>query len=189
MALEHLVETYGYLALFLGVIMEGETILVLAGFMASQGHLNLYWVIAVAFVGTFLTDQFFFFLGRLKGKSYIENRPHWHKRTKKLNLLLGKYQTLIVLGFRFMYGLRTITPLMIGASDVKIRTFVLLNLLGGIIWTLIIGGGGYLFGHTIEIIFDHVKKYEKWGLIIIILVWLLIWSFRFYKNRKNSQPN
>ncbi len=64
MTLESFIQTYGYLALLVGTFLEGETILVLAGFAAHLGYLNLPWVILVAFVGTLSGDQLFFYLGR-----------------------------------------------------------------------------------------------------------------------------
>ena len=64
MSLTSLIEDYGYLALLIGTFLEGETILVLAGFAAQRGHLEIEWVIVVAFIGSFSGDQLFFYIGR-----------------------------------------------------------------------------------------------------------------------------
>ena len=67
MSLESLVASYGYAALFLGTLLEGETVLILAGIMAHLGLMKLPLVMLVALLGSFLGDQFYFFLGRKKG--------------------------------------------------------------------------------------------------------------------------
>lgn len=64
MTFHHLLADYGYFAVLAGSLLEGETILILAGFAAHQGHLSLSWVMAVAFVGGTLGDQIFYFAGR-----------------------------------------------------------------------------------------------------------------------------
>ena len=64
MTLESMINTHGYWAVLVGTFFEGETVLLLGGFAASQGYLVLRWVIVVAFFGTLCADQLFFFLGR-----------------------------------------------------------------------------------------------------------------------------
>jgi len=63
-SLSGLIADYGYVALFAGTLLEGETVLILAGFAAHQGYLQLHWVIGIALLGGFLGDQFYFWLGR-----------------------------------------------------------------------------------------------------------------------------
>ena len=74
-SLQHFIQEYGYWALLLGTILEGETIMLLAGFAASQGHLSLPWVWLVGFLGAVTGDQTFFYLGRWKGKEYLATHP------------------------------------------------------------------------------------------------------------------
>ena len=73
--LQQLIEQYGYLAVLVGALLEGETILLIAGFAAHRGYLDLGAVIAVAAVGGFLGDQVFFWLGRLRGSSVLARWP------------------------------------------------------------------------------------------------------------------
>ena len=72
---ENWVTHFGYMAILIGTFLEGETILVLGGFLAHRGYLHLPWVIASAFAGTFAGDQLYFYLGRFKGmKGLKKNR-------------------------------------------------------------------------------------------------------------------
>ena len=72
-----LVETYGYIAVFAGAFLEGETLLALGGLAASRGHLDFVAVTLVALLGGFLGDQFFFFLGRHRGQALLRRFPRW----------------------------------------------------------------------------------------------------------------
>src|SRR5829696_7508268 len=107
MSLETIISQFGYPALIVGLVLEGETVLVLAAFMAHRGYLKLLWVILIGFLVTFASDQFFFWLGRTKGNQFLERRPTWKLNVDKAKHLLQRNTNLLFIGFRFMYGLRT----------------------------------------------------------------------------------
>ena len=67
MDLAALIQQYGYAAVFVGSVLEGETMLVLAGLAAHRGYLSLQWVMAVAVAGAFLGDLICFLTGRFLG--------------------------------------------------------------------------------------------------------------------------
>ncbi|MCX7016875.1 MAG: DedA family protein, partial [Candidatus Sumerlaeota bacterium] len=73
--LEHLLSTYGYLALFIGTFLEGETILIIAGVAASEGLLDIQWAILSAFAGSLLGDQLLFFIARYHGDWLLSRLP------------------------------------------------------------------------------------------------------------------
>lgn len=116
MSLESIISLYGYPAIILGTFFEAETILAMAGFAAHQGYLKLEWVILSGFLGTLCGDQLYFYIGRRKGTAFLEKRPYWKSRSQLIFDLLKRHQLLLILGFRFVYGLRTATPFVIGAS-------------------------------------------------------------------------
>ena len=116
MSLTSLIEDYGYLALLIGTFLEGETILVLAGFAAQRGHLEIQWVIVVAFLGSFSGDQLFFYIGRRYGTALIARRATWRVRAEKVYRLIERHQNFLILTFRFYYGLRSVTPFALGAE-------------------------------------------------------------------------
>ncbi|WP_446809520.1 DedA family protein [Methylomonas sp. 2BW1-5-20] len=168
--LQQLVIDYGYLALFIGTYLEGETILVIAGFLAHGGYLELEWVMLTAFLGTFAGDQTFFYLGRWKGIAFLEKRPLWHSKTDKVFDLLHKHQIPVILGFRFLYGVRNVTPFVIGASKIHPLKFFLLNFLGAGIWAIAVAYLGYTFGEFAESIMGQVKKYEMYILAVLVAI-------------------
>jgi membrane protein DedA with SNARE-associated domain len=80
MTFQSSLETYGYLAILIGSFIEGETILVLGGFAAQRGYLQLPWVILFAFLGSLSGDQLFFHLGRLQSQQILSKHPRWRER-------------------------------------------------------------------------------------------------------------
>ena len=130
MTLVQLISQYGYLAVFVGALLEGEAILVLAGFAAQQGHLSLAWVLAIAFVGGTLGDQIFFWLGKRWGGGLLRRIPGARESTLRVSRLLQRYDAWLVFGIRFMYGLRIAGPIAMGALGVAPRRFAIFNVLG-----------------------------------------------------------
>ena len=90
---------------------------------------------------------------------------------------------MLILGFRFLYGLRTVTPIVLGASRIAPVRFLILNVLGASTWTIVIGIMGYLFGHTLEIIIGDVKRYELWLFIGLAVVGLIIRAVHLLSKR------
>ncbi len=175
MSLEQLVQNYGYLAVLTGTFLEGETILVLGGMAAKLGYLRLPGVIAVAFAGTLAGDQLYFHLGRRHGPALLARRPAWQARAGQVQALLGRHPDMVILGFRFLYGLRTVTPFIIGMSDISGLRFLLLNALGAAGWAVVIGSLGYLFGHGLEIILGDLHRYELEAMAATGVIGGLVW--------------
>jgi membrane protein DedA with SNARE-associated domain len=184
MNLESLITAYGYPALLVGVSLEGETIVIIAGFLAHQGYLRLPMVTLIAFVGAFAADQFFFQVGRRKGVSFLAKRPKWDPRIDRVRRFLVGYQVIAILGYRFMYGLRTITPIVIGASGFDTRRFMLLNLCSTALWAAAVSTGGYFFGQMVEVVLKDVRRYELAAIIVIAAVACAVWLFR-HRRRKD----
>ncbi|PWB76383.1 MAG: DedA family protein [Holophagae bacterium] len=158
--IEHLISTYGYLAILVGTFLEGETILVIAGFAAHRGYLGLPQVIAAACAGTVAGDQLFFYLGRSRSQWLLRRRPSWKVPIERVRRMLDRHQLAVVLGFRFLYGVRTVTPFAIGMSGFPPLRFLILNLVGAATWAAVIGSLGYLFGHSLELVLGDLRRYE-----------------------------
>ena len=184
MPLEDLIVQYGYLALFVGTFLEGETILIVAGYLAQNDYLDLVLVILSAFFGTFAGDQLFFFLGRHKGMRFLEKRPGWKAKAKKAFSLLHRHQVGVILGFRFLYGIRNVTPFVIGSSGFNPLRFFVLNFLGALAWAIAFGSIGYHIGTVADAFLDDVKKYE---MMVFGAVFVLALVYFGWTNRRKSQ--
>ena len=183
MPLETIISQLGYPALVLGLLLEGETVLVLAAFLAHRGYLQLPWVILIGFLTTFASDQFFFWLGRIKGSQFLETRPRWKPNVEKAKTFLGRNTNLLFIGFRFMYGLRTVMPFLFGLSKFDPKRFAILNSIGAFLWALIFGVAGYAFGQAMEVILDDVGNYEHWIALAIVIAGIGVWSYSRFANR------
>lgn len=176
MNVENLIHSYGYLTVLVGTFLEGETIVVLAAFAAHQGYLPLSEVILAAFMGSLAGDQLYFYLGRKHSRFLLDKRPSWRSRIDKAARLLNRFQTSLILSFRFMYGLRTVLPFAIGMSSVPAAKFAVLNMIGAAIWSVALGYGGYFFGHAFEVVLEDAKKYELWVFGLIAMTGILGWG-------------
>jgi membrane protein DedA with SNARE-associated domain len=183
MSLESMVQTYGYVVVLVGTFLEGETVLVLGGFAAHLGYMKLPGVILAAFVGSLSGDQLFFHIGRRHGQTFLEKRPRWQARAQRVHKLLEKHGIPFMIGFRFLYGLRTVSPFVIGTSPVRTGVFLLLNSIGAIVWAAAVGTGGYLFGHAMEVIIGDVKRYEQVALVAIAIIGLSVWIIHLCRRR------
>ena len=170
-----LLEQYGYAAIFIGAFLEGETILALGGFAAQRGHLDLFTVIAVGFVGGFLGDQLFFYLGRRHGDVLLARFPSLALRLKTVDALLSRYHAPLIFGIRFMYGLRIAGPIALGMGRVSAGKFFLFNLLGAMVWAIIVAYAGFWFGATLELVLADIKRVELIGVGIIALISVALW--------------
>jgi membrane protein DedA with SNARE-associated domain len=103
-------EHYGYLAVFVGSLLEGETIVAMAGLAAQQGHMSLGWTMAIAFLGGTLGDMGFFWAGRHQGRRLLSRIPGGLERAAGVERILRRHDAILVVGIRFMYGLRIIGP-------------------------------------------------------------------------------
>jgi membrane protein DedA with SNARE-associated domain len=182
-----LIGQYGYIALLLGSLLEGETALILAGFAAHQGYLQLHWVILIAMIGGWAGDQIFFWLGRRHGGWVLSRFPRLIPVFKRVNVMIERYHELLIVGVRFLYGLRTVGPAALGMSSVPGWRFMLFNALGAAIWATGIGGAGYLFGEALELFLADVQMIQETLLVAIAVIGLLVWAWRRYKLRNKPR--
>jgi membrane protein DedA with SNARE-associated domain len=189
--LETLIAQYGYLAILVGTLLEGETILVLGGFAAHRGLLNLWGVILAAFIGSLLSDQLFFFLGRRHGAALLARRPQWQAGVERVRGLLNRYNTALILSFRFLYGLRNVTPFALGMSDVSTARYVVLNAVGAAAWAVAIALVGWFVGEAAKQMLGHLQRYERGIGAAIIMVGVLLWIWHHLSARRRSseQPS
>jgi len=186
MTLESVVTQFGYPAIFIGTFLEGETILIIGGFIAYQGYLSIFFVIAIAFLGSLFGDQLYFLLGRYKGQSILKRHKAWEGRIARFQSLFDRYGTFIILGFRFMYGLRTISPFAIGLCSISVKKFLVLNMISAAVWAIALGVSGYYFGRVMESVIKNVKRYELVFITGLIMISIILFIIKRARNRKRD---
>lgn len=165
-----LIDSYGYLAVFIGAFLEGETILALAGLAAYREYLDFTMVVIVALVAGFAGDQFYFWLGRTHGQQILARFPDALDRAHRFDALLARWHAPLIVAIRFMYGFRIVGPVLLGMGRVPAWKFVVYNFIGAAIWAPLIAGLGYLFGNIIETLLADLKNFELWAFGALILI-------------------
>jgi membrane protein DedA with SNARE-associated domain len=187
MGIEAYIIHYGYIVILLMTFFGGEEFLMLAGFLAHRGYLTFSLIVLSGFTGSLVADQLYFLLGRKKGIAFLNKHPSWQTRADRIGKLLQKHQNLVILLFRFVYGIRAVTPVLIGVSNVSSFKFLVLNAIGAITWAIALTSLGYFFGHAAELLLDDVKKFEFVIIGLIILIGLVVWLLEFRAENKKEK--
>jgi len=169
-----LVAQYGYPAALVGAVFEGETVLVLAGLFAHRGILDLPLLIALGALGGAAGDIVYFTLGRRYGGALLERFPKFAPAAARVHALIERYPDLVVFGIRFLYGLRTVGPAVIGASAVSWPRFLLLNALGALVWSACWVGCGYVLGEAAHRLLGKVMHIEREFFIVAAVVAVVV---------------
>lgn len=178
------IQTWGYLAVLIGAMVEGESVILTACVMAYLGYLSIIKVVVIAFLGTLIADQTLYYVGRHYGERILDYFPKMRPPAEKAFMLLHKWDLWFILSFRFIYGIRIISPVIIGSSGIPPSRFIPLNFLAAIMWTTISCTGGYLLGSVIEAIdFQLIEKYLA---LFSILLLILLASIGYFAWKKFS---
>jgi membrane-associated protein len=157
--------------LLVGFFLPGDSLLFTAGFIASQGLLNIYVLIFGAFVCAVLGDNVGYYTGHKFGRKLFQKEDNWlfHKKNlvKTQNFYDVHGKKALVLA-RFMPIVRTFAPIVAGIGSMQYKTFMSYNLIGGMLWTVGITLLGYFLGKVIPA--EQIDKY----LIPIILLIIVI---------------
>lgn len=190
MDLPGLVQQYGYYAVFFGALLEGETVLALAGLAAHRGYLDFLAVTIIAGVAGFLGDQFYFFLGRTRGSVILARFPTARARAHRFDDLLARWHTPLIVGIRFLYGFRILGPILLGMGRCPAWKFVVFNAIGAAIWAPLVAGIGWSFGHALEAALADMHRAEAWafGALALAGLGVLAWGRWREKRRKEGPP-
>lgn len=153
-----LIEQYGYLAVFLSTVIEGEFIVVAAAAIASMGLMQAHWVIAAAALGAWVGHLLLFAVGRWKGMRLIESVAVLRRHYPKANLVMDKYANWSVFIFQYLYGTRLVSAMLFGCSTIAPGRFMALQVINCVIWAVL----AYCVGHAAGMIASRL--FEMFGL-------------------------
>lgn len=186
MSPESLLQQFGYFAVFIGTFLEGEAILIAAGFFAAHGHLKLAAVGVVAFAGAFLGHVFWFWLGRVHGVRLLDRFPRMKRHFGKGIRVFERYGASAIIITQWLYGLRITCAVIIGMSKISIPKFLAYEAVSCALWTAVITLAGFYFGRAIETVLGRVEHIEKYVLAVILLVALGFWLWHRWKERETE---
>lgn len=174
------VREWGYIAVLVGSLFEGEVILITASALAALGYLDLNKVFWVSLCTTVFADQFLFFLGYKLGTDWLIRRvPKLVLAREKVFKLLHKMDIFFIFAFRFVYGIRTISPLIIGSAKIQPRRFVIFNAISGLCWA----SAGCFIGYVgADVIMDG--KFDSMPAMLALTILFAIIVVVIYLARK-----
>jgi membrane protein DedA with SNARE-associated domain len=138
-----------YLLTLALTFLEGETFVLFAAAACVGGGLDPYKLGCCAWLGSCLGDQCWFFLGRWCGPVLLRRWPATQGKIARVQGLFDRWGAVFILSFRFMYGIRNVSAIALGLSNVCPRRFVILNAIAAAVWALVFVGVGVAFGKTL----------------------------------------
>lgn len=190
-----IIKTAGYLGLFgiifaesglfFGFFLPGDSLIFTAGFLASQGYLNIYLLLVVLFLAAVLGDNVGYWFGEKVGpmifkkedsrffkKEYVERAHEFFEKYGGKSLILA----------RFVPVVRTFVPIVAGVGKMTYQKFFFFNLVGGLLWTLSLSLAGYWLGRVIP----GIDQYLIPIVLLIIVISILPGGLEFFKARQKK---
>jgi membrane protein DedA with SNARE-associated domain len=173
------VTDYGAVAIALWAAFEGEGAAIAGGVMAHRGIMPPWAAFLATAIGAFCADEIFFQLGRRFRDRPFVVRARQKPAFARAMGFIERYPDAYILLFRFLYGLRTVSPIALGLTQVPFRRFLTLNIIACIIWSAIFTTVGFLFGPAVDRMLAALVPYKTELMIAFpipgtcFVIWLL----------------
>ncbi|MBI2024123.1 VTT domain-containing protein [Candidatus Giovannonibacteria bacterium] len=174
--------------LFIGFFLPGDSLLFTAGFLASQGILNIFILVPLCFIAAILGDSFGYFFGKKIGPALFnkERSFFFHKENlERARMFYERYGAKTIFLARFLPVVRTFAPILAGVGEMRYRTFMIYNFIGALVW----GIGITIFGYYLGSIFPQAEKYLLYIVAAIIALSALPSLIHVIRNRETFFNN
>ena len=190
--MELLLLKYGYLLIFVGVIFEGEAVLIAGSFLASRGYFNISTVALVALAANTMSAQFYYTAARVRGRRWFEGRFPEKSIYRRIIDWVARRNNWLLLMSRFLFGFRIVIPAACGAVGMPAARFTVLNIMAGILWVIPMALAGYYFGENATRVIRGARQYTVAGVIGVALTMVfifLVWRHvrRFHQIFQNLE--
>ena len=176
-AVRHFVIEYGYLAVFLGILLEdfglptpGETLLVTGAIFASHGQLNIMWLLPIAWAAAVCGDSVGYIIGAKGGNKllthYGEKIGITEERLLRVEAFFERYGDIVVVFARFFVILRQLNGIVAGTLEMPWPRFFIYNAIGAALWVGFWGGATYWLGRRF---FEYLRSFGPGGHIAMII--------------------
>ena len=174
---------------FVGLVVPGETVMLLGGAVAGQGEVDVYLLMAIAWFSAWAGDTTSFFLGRRLGRAFVLDRGSrvgiTRERFERVESYFDRHGGKTILIGRFISLVRALAPFIAGSSGMRYRAFVPYSIIGTGIWSILHILLGYFFSQSI----DEAAQYAGRGFFIlgtlIVVVVGSVAAFRFLREPEN----
>jgi membrane protein DedA with SNARE-associated domain len=195
-----LIGRYGYLIVFLGVMLEGvgiplpgETVLITAGALAHRGSLTLWETMVMGGLGAVMGGQVGYCVGRFGGRPFVLRWGRYTfitpERLERAETFFERHGGKAVFFARFITGLRVFGALVAGMSRMSWRKFTLYSVLGGVVWATAAVALGYFLWASIGVVEHWIGRVSLLLAAALVLVVVLRWSYRkATRTRRGENP-
>lgn len=182
--LSELLQQYGYIAVFVAGLFEGETILMLGAFAVHQGYLSLGPLIACGAAAAFATDQFYFHLSRRKGAELLATRPRLQDHIERVNGFVGRHPVATIFLMRFAWGLRIALPATLGMGRMRAVVYAALDAVAAVLWATVISLFGLKLTAWVHASIGHLRPYEHRLIVGALAVTLAVALYSQWRARR-----
>jgi membrane protein DedA with SNARE-associated domain len=183
MHLSEFLQSYGYAAVFIGGLFEGETILMLGAFAVHQGYLSLVPLIACGAAAAFTTDQFYFHLGRRKGAELLASRPRLRGYVERVSAFVTRHPVATVFVMRFAWGLRIALPVTLGMGRMRALPYAGLCAIAAVIWSTVVSLFGFKITAMVHAVAGQLRPYEHTLIAAALAVAVALGLLRHWRSR------
>jgi membrane protein DedA with SNARE-associated domain len=179
-----LLQHYGYYAVFVAGLFEGETILMLGAYAVHQGYLSMGPLIACGAAAAFATDQFYFHLARRNGAELLAKRPKLAAHMGRVTGFVEKHPVATIFGMRFAWGFRIVLPATLGMGRMSAGLYAVLDAVAAVVWATAVTLFGVEITSLIHSAFGRMRPYEHQLILGAILVALAVALVRQWRMRR-----
>jgi len=156
-----LIQAWGYPVIVLGTALQGDVALLICGFLAHQGYLNVWLVWIVGSLSASAGDLIYFYLGWRYGNKVLNKLPGIAKTSLGwARNFTDRYPVRVMLFMRYFYGVRMAMPIICGMSTIPFGRFIRYNIPTAAVWAGIFVWAGYAFGLAAKAFIGEVEKFE-----------------------------
>lgn len=188
--------TYGYFVIFtvlllenlflLGLIIPGETVLLLGAAFAAQNTLNIVYVIITAIIAAIIGNIAGYFIGKKGGRPLMERFGGRFISADKIaaaERYFDAHGTKTVFVGRFAAGVRTFVPLLAGAAKMGFGKFIAYTTAAVVLWTVGLGLVGFFFGANWTLI---KKIFGRFTVLILVIVIIFVILYIIRRRREEA---
>lgn len=188
-----IVKDFGYIGIFLMLFMEsgiffgfffpGDSLLFTAGLLASQGYLNLFALMFISAVAAILGNNAGYYTGKKIGPALFHKKDSFwfsHKRVEEAHAFFEKEGGQSLILARFIPAVRTFVPIVAGVAEMRYKTFLIFNAVGGILWAVLVPALGYTLGKKVP----NIDKYLLPIIFVIIILSAIPVLLTYLKQKK-----
>lgn len=174
---ETFLESCGYVATFLGTLLEGEISLVTSVVAAKAGHFNFNIALFAAFWGAWIADWFKFLIGKKKGIELLHRKPKLEQKVAKHTEWFEKHPYLILSFYKFFIGFTTVFLILSGIKNISYARFALHSGISVALWVLVIGGLSFHCTEALLLNLEWIGQNTTTILIGLGILAFIVWFF------------